>query len=198
MKRMVITMALAMAGGLALAQTAATVPAPTTSATPAVTPGTVASPAAPAAGIPPERAKQQEIMMELRKVQQELRTYETGLDQDPDIKAMDDKIKETMTQYQDLQKQRGEKVDAKLSTDPKAAVLVEKRKELRAKMMEMMKAAYPNGMPGMPGGGPGMMPPRPMQPMRGPDGAIVTPPAPKPAPNPAPAPAADKPADPAK
>ena len=180
MKRMFMgTMLLAVAG-LALAQEN---PAVATPKSPEPTKPTFATGAPPSS---PDAAKRQEVMQEWRKVNMELRVSETNLmATDPEIKAIIEKQKAIQQEHADLEKQKSEKMDAKLSADPQTAALVVKRKELREKMMEMMKNAYPPGaMPGVLPGPGHMMPPaggpRMMRPgiAPAPEGGVTPAPAP--------------------
>jgi hypothetical protein len=164
MKRMVMLTALAMAGGLAVAQDRPAgpgadgrkpIPAFSASATPLQS-GTNSSARA-------------EVLGKLRQVQQKLGPIAAKIaETDPEIKALVQKQKELQQQYMEAEKKRMELMDARLSADPTAAPLVAQRKELQAKMQEF---GVMGGGP-RPGGGPG---PRRTAPGQGVPGANPAP-----------------------
>jgi len=160
MRNLILTTSLIFVGGLALAQTAAT-----NAAAPAHSPTGVS--VAPGAPVPPPPApmapnvngmhSQQEIFMALSKAQQDLQPYRQTLEQDPEFRALREKVMTAQKQYMEMQKQLEDLADSKLSVDPNVAPLIEKYRELRKKAQELMRGTpQPGGMP------PNIMPPRSM------------------------------------
>ena len=148
MKRMAMMTALAMAGGLALAQERPAGPGPDGRKP---IPAFSASPTPASSGT--NASARTEVLVKLGQIQKELSPIEAKIaEADPEIKALVQKEKDLYQQIMELEKKRRELMDARLAADPKAAPLAASRKELRAKMKELSNGAG-GGRGGMPGGG---------------------------------------------
>jgi hypothetical protein len=150
MKRMVLTTILAAMGGVALSQQSThgqREPAPGAGGAPAI------APVAPVVGSSttnntvggrPNLAKLQALLTELGAVGKELRPQEEKLQAtDPDFKALLEKQLAARQAVLDLDNQRRELMDAKLSADPKFAPLVARRHALRRAMDDMRASESP-------------------------------------------------------
>jgi len=190
MKRMVCLSILVAMGGLVLAQSpvANNAPAAGAGGAPAVAP----VPAATAVGTNaitgrPDGAKIQALFAEFSSIRKELLPHEELIKaSDPELKALDEKQAAAKQVVMELEKQRRDLLDKKLSADPALAPRVARRQEIQQTLNELRPSM--SGMRDNPmGGGP-----RSRMMMPSPEGKV-----PEMAPKvvPSPAPTTDKPVE---
>ena len=202
MKRMfrmtILVTSFAISAGVVLAQSA---PVPVAPASMPVAPASIVAStnaaSTNAVSGKPDLAKMQAIFSELGSLNQELRAEEEKLQaSDPDVKALIEKKTAAQQAVRDLETQRRELVDKKLSADPKLALQVARRHELQQTLRALRPAST---SPGAAGEGRMGMGSRRMPPMEGAAPMQMQPDvAPKAALAPVVAPVEDKPANPAK
>jgi hypothetical protein len=191
MKRTTLTVLASTAGMIALAQSpvppapllpppVSTVAAPATSNAPVRPPPAAATNAT--SGMP-DQNKLRELYAEFSTLMKELAPQEEKLSADAEVRALAEKRDAAMRSVKELDEQRRDLVDKKLSEDPKLAPLVAKRRELKKQLSEIAQSlgGRPNGMMPPPGGG--LHPPL-MKPLRQPPAMDPVAPAPVPPPPP--------------